>query len=293
MAVEPHGYAGRDYLGMATAFLIACRRADPCGGLWDAADIQWWWREDDFQTPDHQRFFETADGAPRAMLLLSPSYHTFDYELAPGEEDSDLGRRVIATGLAWLERLQRDPTVTSRPGFFLDGRHHALRRLAEAHGYRGSTDPFVKTCMTLPSALEPATLPGRYAVRPIQHEDIVHGHQPVLTTRHSDIERLDQASLYNPRHHLVVADEDNHAVAECIYWIEPTTRIGLIEPVVTHRAHRHRGLAKAMLTHALQDMADLGTTIAKVAHSSSNLPAANLYHSLGFRPHAELLYYTR
>lgn len=42
MAEEPRGYAGLDYLRKATAFLIACRLRDACGGLWDAADLQWW-----------------------------------------------------------------------------------------------------------------------------------------------------------------------------------------------------------------------------------------------------------
>lgn len=290
MADEPHGYAGLDYLTKATAFLIACRLQDPHGGLWDAADIQWWWREDDFRDRAHQLFFEMPDGTPRAMLLLSPTCGTFDYELMPGEQDNDLGQQVIHTGMTWLEE-QRSPT--SPPNFFLKADHHALRRLAEAHGYRAAPDALVQTHQTLPSTLERATLPEAYAVRPIQHDDIIDGRQPVLTTPHSDIERLGHTSLYDSQHHLVVTDEDDQAVAECIYWTEPTTRIGLIEPIATHPAHRRRGLAKAMLTHALQDMRHQGTTIAKVCHASSNLPAATLYHALGFRPRSELLRYTR
>lgn len=290
MAAQPHGYAGLDYLAKATDFLIACRLEDPLGGLWDAADIQWWWREDDFRDPAHQLFFETPDGAPRAMLLLSPTYGTFDYELMPGEEDTDLGQQVLRTGMTWLEE-QRSPT--SRQYFFLKADHHALRRRAEAHGYRPMPDALVQTSQTLPSILERAPLPDGYAVRPIQHDDIIDGRQPVLTTPAGGIERLGHTSLYDPRHHLVVTDEDDHAVAECIYWTEPTTRIGLIEPVATHPAHRRRGLARAMLTRALQDMTRQGTTIAKVCYASSNLPAATLYRTIGLHPHSELLRYTR
>ena len=179
MAAQPHGYAGLDYLAKATTFLIACRLQDPHGGLWDAADIQWWWREDDFRDPAHRLFFETPDGTPRAMLLLLPTYGTFDYGLVPGEEGADLGQQVIATGMAWLEE-QRSPT--SRPDFLLRSDHHALRRLAEAHGYRAAPDALVRTRQALSSTLERATLPDGYAVRPVQHGDIIDSRQPVLAT---------------------------------------------------------------------------------------------------------------
>jgi hypothetical protein len=31
-----------DYLDLVTGLLQRCRLADPTGGLWEAADYQWW-----------------------------------------------------------------------------------------------------------------------------------------------------------------------------------------------------------------------------------------------------------
>ncbi len=36
--------AGFEALSLATELLQRARRADPLAGVWEAADIQWWWR---------------------------------------------------------------------------------------------------------------------------------------------------------------------------------------------------------------------------------------------------------
>jgi hypothetical protein len=36
--------SGLHALNLVTALLQRGRRADPAGGLWEAADFQWWWR---------------------------------------------------------------------------------------------------------------------------------------------------------------------------------------------------------------------------------------------------------
>lgn len=289
MNVEPRAYAGLAYLRRATALLTACRRADPLGGMWDAADLQWWWREDDFDVPERQLFFEGGGGAPRALLLLSPRYRTFDYELMAGEEDTGLGRQVLSTGLAWLDAQPVAPAA--RPRFFVRDSHERLRQLAEARGYRPTRDALVQTFLELPAACGSAPAPDGYRVRPIRPSDVVHGHQPVLATPHPGIERLAQASLYDKRHHLVVADARDRAVAECIYWIDRAAGTALLEPVATHPAYRRRGLARAMLAQALQAMARQGATVAKVSHATANVAAAALYRSLGFRPCFERVLY--
>src|ERR1700722_11778908 len=36
--------AGLERLHATSAVLQRARRADPLGGIWEAADVQWWWR---------------------------------------------------------------------------------------------------------------------------------------------------------------------------------------------------------------------------------------------------------
>jgi hypothetical protein len=43
--------AGLEYLELATALLQRARLSDPVAGLWEAADLQWWWRRDQHADP--------------------------------------------------------------------------------------------------------------------------------------------------------------------------------------------------------------------------------------------------
>lgn len=289
-APRPRNCAGTNYLARATHFLSARRFVDPLGGMWDAADVQWWWREDDFDRPDRQRFYVGRDGAARAMLLLSERYATFDYDLAPGEEVSALGRQVFQAGMAWLDELRPTRYGTS-PSFYVRDSHNLLHRLAEQHGYRPTGDALVQGVARMPAVPANASLPDGYSVRPVRHDDVHAGRQPVLTTPAWGIERLRQTRLYRPDHHLVVADRDGRAVAECIVWIDPSTRIGVLEPVATHPDHRRRGLARGMISFALQVMVQQGIDVAKVSWGRRNAAAAALYRSVGFTPSFERLLY--
>lgn len=44
MAIREVRASGLEYLTLATELLQRTRLADPEAGLWEAADLQWWWR---------------------------------------------------------------------------------------------------------------------------------------------------------------------------------------------------------------------------------------------------------
>lgn len=77
-------YSQQQYLLRATQFLDLCRSGDLLRGMWDVADIQWWWRDGGYEDPERQLFLESEDGDVHAMVLLSEAYKTFDYEVKPG-----------------------------------------------------------------------------------------------------------------------------------------------------------------------------------------------------------------
>jgi hypothetical protein len=70
MAIHEVRAAGLEYLALATELLQRARLADPEEGLWEAADLQWWWR-----TPrrsdaiDH--LFWIDDEGPVAGVVLT------------------------------------------------------------------------------------------------------------------------------------------------------------------------------------------------------------------------------
>jgi hypothetical protein len=65
--MKPRWISGPDYLRLATRLLQRMRLAAPEGGIWEAADIQWWSRLD-------QRtglFWLDEDGEPLAAFLAT------------------------------------------------------------------------------------------------------------------------------------------------------------------------------------------------------------------------------
>ena len=62
---------GLDYLSAATALLHRARRAHPTKGLYEAADLQWWWRSP--RSTDHlgQLFWFDQLGRPSAAVIAT------------------------------------------------------------------------------------------------------------------------------------------------------------------------------------------------------------------------------
>src|SRR5436190_20011161 len=63
--------AGRDGLMLATELLQRARRADPEAGTWEAADVQWWWREPRRSEGVEQHFWADSQGPVAGVLLTS------------------------------------------------------------------------------------------------------------------------------------------------------------------------------------------------------------------------------
>lgn len=62
---------------------------------------------------------------------------------------------------------------------------------------------------------------------------------------------------------------------------EPHNRVAVFEPVCTHPAHQRKGLAKALMFHALHELRSLGAVHVMVG-TGDMIPANRLYDSIGF-----------
>ncbi|GAA1267158.1 hypothetical protein Psi02_08920 [Planotetraspora silvatica] len=87
---------------------------------------------------------------------------------------------------------------------------------------------------------------------------------------------------YDPDREIVVEAPDGTIAAFTVYWTDDRNKIGHFEPVGTHRDFQRRGLARAVMSHAMVCMRDLGMTTVTVNHDAENLAARMLYASLGF-----------
>jgi predicted N-acetyltransferase YhbS len=67
--------------------------------------------------------------------------------------------------------------------------------------------------------------------------------------------RLRQVSLYDPALDLAVEAADGQAAGYALFWFDPVTEVGLVEPMRVEDAYQRRGLARAMLTAGLNRLA--------------------------------------
>lgn len=133
---------GAEYLGLVTDLLQRARLADPVGGLWEAADLQWWFTRDPHPGDEDAAFWRDDDGPPVTAVVFT--------RWGPDSYGCDvLGR---ATPAAWEFVAAR---AAGLPGADIDmevdpGLEPAAGRLYLGAGFR----PDVRT----PSLRRPATV---------------------------------------------------------------------------------------------------------------------------------------
>jgi predicted N-acetyltransferase YhbS len=103
--------------------------------------------------------------------------------------------------------------------------------------------------------------------------------------------RLRQCSLYDPALDLAVETTDGSVAGYALFWADPVTRVGLVEPMRVEDAHARRGLGRAMLTEGLDRLVARGMARLKVGFETD--AARALYVAVGFRPGAALRNYSR
>lgn len=103
------------------------------------------------------------------------------------------------------------------------------------------------------------------------------------------------ASPYRADLDWVAVDARDRMVASALVWLDPATGVGLVEPVGCVPAHRGRGLAAAVTLAALHRLRTLGARTAVVSpRGDDDYPGPRrLYQSLGFRPTARTVTWTR
>ena len=110
------------------------------------------------------------------------------------------------------------------------------------------------------------------------------GPHPMSKRNGADIEaRLRECSLYDPELDLALLTDDGSVAGYAMFWADPRTRIGLVEPVRIEDPHSGRGLAGTLLRAGLEALAARGCTRMKVCHELSNPAAAKVYLGAGFR----------
>jgi GNAT superfamily N-acetyltransferase len=269
--------SGLEYLALATELLHRVRLADAQAGLWEAADLQWWWR-----TPRRSdsiaQLFWTDDAGPVAAVVLTEWSRAWgcDPIVVPGSSPplSTLWARALeaidALELPAVETLVRDDDV------------ELLGLVADA-GFVPTDSQSGMTWMAAEQRPDVAPLPEGFVL--VDRDWGGAKPHPMRRRSGEEVERrLQQCSLYDPSLDLALEAATGEVAGYSLFWFDPVTEVGLVEPMRVEDAYQRRGLARAMLTAGLDRLARRGARRLKVGYGTQI--ARGLYVGAGFRPTA-------
>lgn len=285
MSVREVRAAGLEALMLATELLQRARRADPRAGLWEAADVQWWWGKPRRSDEVEKLFWIDDEGPVAGVLLTSAAKGPWQCDpvvvpRAPGLEPGVVWSRAIEHAAEHSAKGFEVPVSDDDPVF-----RELARQSGLTAGERDST-----------AWMDAA---GRPAVRAPAEGFVLTDRTQRLDTPHpmrhrngdSVAQRLGQCPLYDPALDLAVETADGRVAGYSLYWFDPVTKMGLVEPVRVEDEFQRRGLARAMLSAGIDRLAARGARQVKISYQTD--AAGALYRGIGFRRTSTSTWYVR
>ena len=276
--------SGLHALETATTLLQRVRRAHPTQGLYEAADLQWRWRTPRATDALGQLFWFGDDGRPDAAVIVTDWGETIAMDpIVLPDATPDRVADVVAQGLAHA-RASGFATVELEVARADD----VLLGILGGHGFTVAGDGVVETWLAADARPDISPLPAGYR---LSGRDETRSRPHHLAGRNGpEVEaRLRRTSLYRADLDLVVHDADDHVAAYGLFWHDPATATGLVEPMRTEDDHQRRGLARHVLTTGIGRLAAAGAERIKICYEPANAASSGLYLDVGFTPATETL----
>jgi GNAT superfamily N-acetyltransferase len=272
---------GLHYLEAATALLQRVRSAHLTAGLYEAADLQWWWRTPRSTDNLPQLFWFDHLGRPEAAVIATDwgDRIALDPIVMP-DATPDWVAHVMERG---LDHAGASGLGTVR--LEVDRDDEVLRDVLVDHGFAIEEDGVVETWLAADARPEISQLHEGYRLSS-RLDTMQRPHHMISPKRnHADVEpRLRQTSLYRPDLDLVVHDSRESVAAYGLFWYDPVSATGLVEPMRTEDDHQRRGLARHILTAGIDLLAGAGAERIKICFEPDNPASRGLYLSVGFEP---------
>lgn len=262
---------GLGRLNATTTVLQRARLADPLGGMWEAADVQWWWRRpratDELVLPVW--FDEVGPVAAAGLTAWGDTWPADVFALPSIVDEEDVWAATLeATAGHRGETLQ----------VLVCGDNAPLADLAIQSGF-AMTDELSGTAWMDADQRQPAAQVDGFAI--VDRVTRADGPHPMIARNGELIEpRLRQCSLYDPTLDLAVEDADGRVAGYALFWFDRTTLVGLLEPMRVEDEYQRRGLDRMLLTNGLDRLARKGARRLKVGFETD--AARNLYLGTGF-----------
>lgn len=277
--------SGINYLHAVTDLLQRQRQAHPTYGIYQAAELQFWWGRPRVTDDLDQLFWFDDDGRPVAAAVLNdfsqsgslvysePMLCLFTMPDASTEIVQTVAERALehasSLGFGAVElEVAADDVVSQQ---VLAGRGGAKKEPA-----------VVEAWLDIDQRQAVTELAEGYVLR--SRAEMTGGHHMAHETGATFEERLQQGSLYRADLDLLVVDAVGDHAAHAMFWFDPTTSIGVVEPVRTLDAHQQLGLSRHLLTAGLERLAVLGAERVSIGYEPDNPASGHLYRSIGWVP---------
>jgi predicted N-acetyltransferase YhbS len=275
MAIHEVRASGLEYLALATQLLQRARLLDPEAGVWEAADLQWWWRTPRRSDAIDQLFWIDDEG-PVAGVILTDWERAWacDPIVVPGV--TAVPRRTVwARAVETIHTLRLEPVEVLARDDDLE-----LLDLLAGVGFVADDDRSGTTWMKAEDRPDVAAVPKGFVL--VDRARVTNKPHPMRHRSGGAVEaRLRQCSLYDPALDLAVETADGEVAGYALFWFDPVTGVGLVEPMRVEDAYQRRGLARAMLTTGVDRLAKRGARRLKVGYGTD--VARRLYAGAGFR----------
>ena len=270
---------GVHYLEAATALLQRVRSAHPTKGLYEAADLQWWWRIPRATDNLRQLFWFDHLGRPEAAVIATDwgDRIALDPIVMP-DATPDWVAHVIERGLAHASESGFEAVELE-----VARADDVMREVLVGHGFAIKEDGLVETWLAADARPEISPLHEDYRLSS-RLDTMLRPHHMIKRSGPDVEQRLLQTSLYRPDLDLLILDRDDNHAAHGLFWYDPETATGLVEPMRTEDDHQRRGLARHVLTTGIDLLADAGAVRIKICFEPDNPASRGLYLSVGFEP---------
>lgn len=279
--------AGLDYLAAITELQQRVRAAHPTSGLYEAAELQWFWTIPRSTDDLDQLFWFDGDGRPVAAMIVvdfgDGASLLYDAPIAivsvMPDASPDWVAHVIDRGLDHLATSGIDSVELE-----VDRADDVQREVLFDRGFVVKEDGLVECWLAVDERPAVSPLHDGYRLAS-RSETMDRPHHMIGPRRPHFDERLAQISLYRPDLDLVVLDADDQPAGHGLFWYDPVTATGSVEPMRTHDDHQQRGLARHILTSGVDRLARAGAERIAIGYEPGNPASGPLYRSVGFEPH--------
>jgi GNAT superfamily N-acetyltransferase len=289
-ALREEQRVGLHYLHDVTVLLQRIRRAHPTAGLYEAADLQWWWSQRQRSTDDlPQLFWFDRSGRPEAAVIATDAGRRMQLDpIVMPDASPEWVAHVVGRGLAHARASGLDAASLE-----VARGDDVLQEVLVGHGFAIEDDGVVETWLAADA--RPAISPLREGYRLSRRVDTMRRPHHMISPKRNIADpepRLRQTSLYRPDLDLVVHDSFDNVAAYGLFWCDPQTATGLVEPMRTEDEHQRRGLARHILTTGIDLLAEAGAERIKICYEPDNPASKGLYLSVGFEPIRQTVVYS-